>query len=133
MVTEHIVTKFDEDLNQLDNLIAEMGGHAEHQFADSIKGLIRRDTELAEKVILNDKRIDAIEVAVDQHTISMLALRQPMADDFALSSQHFVLPASLSGLAITQRISQNVPSRLPSQHPLALPEQSPGWVMSFRA
>ncbi len=81
MSTDHIVSRFDEDLNQLDNLIAEMGGLAEHQFADSIKGLIRRDTELAEQVIVNDKRIDAIEIAVDQHTISMLALRQPVADD----------------------------------------------------
>lgn len=78
---DHIVSKFDEDLNQLDNLIAEMGGLAEHQFADAIKALVKRDGELAEKVILSDKRIDAIEENVDQHTISMLALRQPMADD----------------------------------------------------
>ena len=108
MVTEHIVTKFDEDLNQLDNLIAEMGGHAEHQFADSIKGLIRRDTELAEKVILNDKRIDAIEVAVDQHTISMLALRQPMADDLR------VVITALRIASIIERIgdySKNISKR----------------------
>ncbi len=78
---DHIVSRFDEDLNQLDNLLAEMGGLAEHQFADAIKALVRRDSELAEKVIINDKRIDAIEESVDQHTISMLALRQPMADD----------------------------------------------------
>ncbi|MEQ8319118.1 MAG: phosphate signaling complex protein PhoU [Rhodospirillales bacterium] len=78
---DHIVSKFDEDLNQLDNLLAEMGGLAEHQFADAIKALVRRDSELAEKVIINDKRIDMIEESVDQHTISMLALRQPMADD----------------------------------------------------
>ncbi len=78
---DHIVSRFDEDLNQLDNLLAEMGGLAEHQFADAIKALVRRDSELAEKVIINDKRIDMIEESVDQHTISMLALRQPMADD----------------------------------------------------
>jgi len=78
---DHIVTSFDEDLNQLDNLLAEMGGLAEHQFADAIKALVSRDSELAEQVIVSDKRIDAIEESVDQHTISMLALRQPMADD----------------------------------------------------
>jgi phosphate transport system protein len=78
---DHIVSRFDEDLNQLDNLIAEMGGLAEHQFADAIKALVRRDSELAEQVIVSDKRIDAIEESVDAHTISMLALRQPMADD----------------------------------------------------
>lgn len=78
---DHIVTKFDEDLRQLDNYIAEMGGLAEHQFAESIKALVRRDSELAEQVIVGDKRIDDIEHEVDMHTISMLALRQPMADD----------------------------------------------------
>lgn len=78
---DHIVSRFDEDLNQLDNLLAEMGGLAEHQFADAIKALVSRDSELAEQVIVSDKRIDAIEESVDQHTISMLALRQPMADD----------------------------------------------------
>ncbi len=78
---DHIVTKFDEDLRQLDNYIAEMGGLAEHQFADSIKALVRRDSELAKQVIAGDKRIDDIEREVDMHTISMLALRQPMADD----------------------------------------------------
>ncbi len=78
---DHIVTKFDEDLRQLDNYIAEMGGLAEHQFADSIKALVRRDSELAEQVIVSDSRIDDLEHEVDMHTISMLALRQPMADD----------------------------------------------------
>jgi len=79
--SNHIVSAFDEDLRQMDNFIAEMGGLAEHQFADSIKALIARDSELAERVIGNDHRIDELEHLVDAHTISMLALRQPMADD----------------------------------------------------
>lgn len=79
--SNHIVSAFDEDLRQLDNFIAEMGGLAEHQFADSIKALVARDSELAERVIESDHRIDELELQVDAHTISMLALRQPMADD----------------------------------------------------
>lgn len=79
--SNHIVSAFDEDLRQLDNFIAEMGGLAEHQFADSIKALVARDSDLAERVIGSDHRIDDLEQLVDAHTISMLALRQPMADD----------------------------------------------------
>lgn len=79
--SNHIVKSFDEDLRLLDNFIAEMGGLAEHQFADSIKALVARDSELAERVIETDHRIDELEQQVDSHTISMLALRQPMADD----------------------------------------------------
>ena len=59
--SNHIVSAFDEDLRQMDNFIAEMGGLAEHQFADSIKALIARDSELAERVIGNDHRIDELE------------------------------------------------------------------------
>lgn len=79
--SNHIVSAFDEDLRQLDNFIAEMGGLAEHQFADCIKALLARDSDLAERVIGSDHRIDELEALVDSHTISMLALRQPMADD----------------------------------------------------
>ena len=78
---DHIVSSFDEDLRKLDNLIAEMGGLAESQFADCITALVKRDSELAESVVVSDKRIDEIEAEVDQHTITMLALRQPMAED----------------------------------------------------
>ncbi len=79
--SNHIVSAFDEELRQLDNFIAEMGGLAEHQFADCIKALVARDSELAQRVIASDHRIDDLEHLVDAHTISMLALRQPMADD----------------------------------------------------
>ncbi|MDA0997927.1 MAG: phosphate signaling complex protein PhoU [Proteobacteria bacterium] len=81
MPTNHIVKAFDEDLRTLDNVIAEMGGLAEAQFADSIQALVRRDREFAERVVINDKRIDDLEAKADALAISMLALRQPVADD----------------------------------------------------
>jgi len=81
MTSEHIVRAFDEDLNKLDNIIAEMGGLAEHQLADAIEAMVRRDSTLAEQVIASDKRIDALEKEVDELAVKMLALRQPMAED----------------------------------------------------
>jgi len=81
MEHDHIVTSFDEDLGRLDSVIAEMGGLAERQLADAVKALCRRDVELAQKVIDTDKRIDDLEEEIDNFTIRVLALRQPMADD----------------------------------------------------
>jgi len=81
MTSEHIVRAFDEDLNKLDNIIAEMGGLAEQQLADAIEAMVRRDSTLAEQVIASDKRIDALEKEVDELAVKMLALRQPMAED----------------------------------------------------
>ncbi|MAO57471.1 MAG: phosphate transport system regulatory protein PhoU [Rhodospirillaceae bacterium] len=85
MNTEHIVKSFDEDLKKLDNTIAEMGGLAEVQLADAIEALIKRDTELADRVIAGDKKIDMLEADMDTHATTTLALRQPMADDLRVT------------------------------------------------
>lgn len=81
MTSEHIVSGYDQDLGRLENMIAEMGGLAEAQLADAIEALIRFDTERATSIIQNDKRIDALEAEIDAASISLIALRQPVADD----------------------------------------------------
>ena len=81
METEHIVKSYDQDLEQLDRMIAEMGGLAESQLALAVDSLVRRDPELAARVIDGDQRIDDLEVEIDIFTIKLLALRQPLADD----------------------------------------------------
>ena len=81
MEHDHIVSSFDEELSRLDAIIAEMGGLAERQLADAVDALARRDVELAKKVVEADALIDQLEEEVDNFTIRMLALRQPMADD----------------------------------------------------
>jgi phosphate transport system protein len=84
MESEHIVKSFDEELQKLNNMIAEMGGLAEVQLADAIAALVRRDVEMAARVVEGDRRIDAIEADLHRFTIRMLALRQPMADDLRI-------------------------------------------------
>jgi phosphate transport system protein len=81
MASDHIVKSFDDQLNRLGHVIAEMGGLAEVQLADAMQALIRRDTEKALRVALADKRIDDLESEVDHLAVSLLALRQPMAQD----------------------------------------------------
>ncbi len=81
MVSDHIVKSFDDDLNHLVNMIAEMGGLAERQLADAISALSRRDEALATSVITQDKRLDMLEEDIDAQVIRMLALRQPQALD----------------------------------------------------
>jgi len=81
MEFDHIVKSFDDDLSRLDTIIAEMGGLVEQQLADVMTALVTRDVELAQSVIDKDQRIDDLESEIDHHTITVLALRQPMADD----------------------------------------------------
>lgn len=79
--TDHIVKSFDNDLQHLSQVIAEMGGLAESQLSAAIDALIKRDSELAGRVVQSDKRIDDLEQEIANFTVRILALRQPMAQD----------------------------------------------------
>ena len=78
---EHIVASFDEELSELSQKIAEMGGIAEQQVADSVAALARRDSDLAQSVIVIDRRMDRLEREVEDQATLMIAKRQPMAQD----------------------------------------------------
>jgi len=88
----HIVSAFDEELTRLNNIISQMGGLAESQLISAIRSIVKRDSELAEKVILSDHRIDVLEQEVQDFVVRFLALRQPMADDL----RHVVTALKLS-------------------------------------
>lgn len=79
--TKHILSAFDDDLNELFRHIAMMGGMVEEAIAQSIEALRTRDDELALRVIGNDDDIDALEEEIHRATVRILALRQPRAQD----------------------------------------------------
>jgi phosphate transport system protein len=81
MADEHIVKSYDEELNQLNKMIVEMGGLAESQLAAAIDAVVERDSELAARVIEGDEKVDQLERDMDNLAIRLLALRQPMARD----------------------------------------------------
>ncbi|HET7409300.1 MAG TPA: phosphate signaling complex protein PhoU [Paracoccaceae bacterium] len=81
MATRHIVSAFDEDLQAISARIAEMGGMAEEQLGHAIEALQNRDSRLAEEIIRADKRLDAVEMELEQTAVEVIALRQPMAGD----------------------------------------------------
>ena len=47
VMPEHTAKAFDVDLQELTRMVAEMGGLAEKQVADSVDALARRDTDSA--------------------------------------------------------------------------------------
>ncbi len=80
-MNRHIVTSFDDELQQISARISEMGGLAEEQLSRALEAVATRDSQMALEVIANDDRIDAMEVKLEELAIQMLALRQPMASD----------------------------------------------------
>lgn len=81
MTAEHTVKSYDEELDRMNNAVLEMGGLVERQLAASIDSLVRRDGDLASQVIIDDRRVDALEAEIDQLALRILALRQPVAVD----------------------------------------------------
>ena len=80
-MSDHIVSSYDTELQDLRRLITEMGGIAEKMVVDAITALIRRDTSLAQTVIAADQRLDGLQRQVEEQAILMIARRQPLAVD----------------------------------------------------
>ena len=80
-MAEHTVKSYEEELALLDKKIAQMGGMTEQNLGQSFDALEKRDPRLAEAVIASDRMIDALEQEIEDQVISMIARRQPMADD----------------------------------------------------
>ena len=80
-MSEHTVKAFTEQLETLASSLAQMGGLAEAQLADSIEAIAKRDTGLAEAAIAGDPRIDDLQQSIEEQAVRVLALRQPLAID----------------------------------------------------
>ncbi len=80
-MSDHIVSSYDTELQDLRRLITEMGGIAEKMVVDAITALIRRDTGLAQAVIAADQRLDGLQRQVEEQAVLMIARRQPLAVD----------------------------------------------------
>lgn len=72
---------FHEELTELKQRLVDMSALAERLIDQSIKSLLERDRDTAEEVIVNDKRINTLEVEIEQQAIRLLALQQPLARD----------------------------------------------------
>ncbi|WP_420338574.1 phosphate signaling complex protein PhoU [Roseibium sp.] len=80
-MSEHTVTAYDDELNVMAGRIAEMGGLAEKAFAEAVSALVSGDTDLARRVIDQDRRLDALHQDVEEGLIAMIVRRQPMGQD----------------------------------------------------
>ena len=80
-MNDHTVKSFDEQLQTLAALVAQMGGLTEAQLAAAIEAIARRDSQAAEAAVSGDGRIDALQLEIEERAVKLLALRQPMAVD----------------------------------------------------
>ncbi len=78
---QHTIKRFDEELDQLKELVLSMGGLVERAIGHAVQCMLEQDEELAKKTIERDKAINALEVQCDELTRDILVRRQPAASD----------------------------------------------------
>lgn len=78
---EHTVSQFDVELNDIDRIIRQMGDTAGTMVASSIRALLASDNGQAQRIISEDAVMDAHQRALDDQAITLIAKRQPMAQD----------------------------------------------------
>jgi phosphate transport system protein len=77
----HIVTRFDNDLGEIEGLLVKMADLVGQQIKDSARALQTSDDALAKAVAKADGKINRMEQKTDEKAIRLIALRQPMAED----------------------------------------------------
>ena len=71
-------TEFDHELEMLHLDLIRMGGLIEDAIDKSVFALEKRDKELAQKIIENDKQIDDLERVIETECLRMLLKQQPV-------------------------------------------------------
>lgn len=80
----HISRKYDEALEDVRTSVLAMGGLVEEQIANALAALAEFDSELGERVVQDDYKINRLEVQIDEECTRIIALRQPAASDLRL-------------------------------------------------
>jgi len=91
--------QFDQELNDLKENLLKMASLAEEAIAKSIKALVERDSNLAQKIIDQDSKINFLEIEINNQCLKLLALKQPMAVDLRFITSAMKIVSHLERIA----------------------------------
>ena len=72
---------FDEELSRLKERLLAMGGQVEEQVRASVRALVDRDLDLAERVLCSDDPVNDLQIEIDKRCYELLARHHLGADD----------------------------------------------------
>lgn len=79
-------TKFDEQLNILNQELMHMGALIEESIQKAIEALVRQDVELAKQIMGADDEVDREEKRIENLCFTLLMQQQPVASDLRVIS-----------------------------------------------
>lgn len=106
---EHTNREYEQELRRLREQLLLMGAKVEEIIRGSVRALTERDTALAEQMIAFDKKINQLELEIDEHCMQILARRQPVASDLRFITMALKLVVDLErigdlGVNISERV-----------------------------
>jgi phosphate transport system protein len=84
MSDKHLSTQFDAELSGISGRVLEMGGLVESQVAQGLYALTHFSAETATQVLVQEERVNQMEVEIDRDLSAIIARRQPTARDLRL-------------------------------------------------
>lgn len=84
MQSEHIFKQYDAELETVRSKVLEMGGLVEQQIVNALESLVSVNPKLAAEVMETDRRVNELEVQVDEDCSHIIARRQPAAGDLRM-------------------------------------------------
>ena len=84
VLSHHISSQFNEDLQDVNTKFMAMGGLVEQQVANSIHALLDTDAALAVEVQFQDNVVNRMETEIDEALTLILARRHPAAIDLRM-------------------------------------------------
>jgi phosphate transport system protein len=77
----HIVHAFNDELNQINNLVLQLGDLGLEQLRRAVQSLYDEDIQAAEQIIERDRAMNELDIKADEEIIRLIAKRQPVAKD----------------------------------------------------
>ncbi len=81
MAPAHTDREYEHELNRLRDRVLLMGTSVQQIIKGSMEALVSRDSALGRRMIEFDRRINRIELEIDELCLRLLARRQPVASD----------------------------------------------------
>lgn len=80
----HISRQYNAELEEIRSRVLQMGGLVEQQIDKALSALVKADTDLGEAVIMDDTKVNQLDVTIDEECQHIIARRQPAASDLRL-------------------------------------------------
>ena len=111
---------FTKELALIQNDLMTMGQLVTQALADAVEALKTKNKELADSVIAGDDKIDEMQVIIEDKTVELIALQQPIAKDLRILSTAMKMTTDLERIGDHAKKIAKIANRI-GQDPLFKP------------